>query len=356
MWKTSLKICFILFLMGACFIIYQKAYQLLEASSGNPSKKEGVTVNVNQVATNSTAVATSVQQNSLALQKNTDKKEETPEPTTINTKPEALQYLNKHHINTKNDFEQAIVQHKLSLVKVYLLAGYDPNIDPESDHPLLVGLASEKGYEQTIDLLLTHGADPNTANVDGDSLLMEASLANNPELVRILLKHGAVDIPNSLDGSALGVAEQNGYDDITYLLSNEVEPSEISESPSVDEETIGDFVYQYVESGLTAIQLNDFSYVESFLEPNSKSYSQSQNNMKNKSQNTLELLSYDTREVSLLDSHTYEVHTREEYGITSKDGKTKINEYNSEYIVVDHDGQLFLRETRNVDQISSQSE
>lgn len=83
----------------------------------------------------------------------------------------------------------------LSMVRALVVAGADPN---GGDHPLMSALllacfSSENSFakRQVVRFLLERGANPNTVPNCGYTPLICAVEADDPELVRLLLDHGA---------------------------------------------------------------------------------------------------------------------------------------------------------------------
>jgi ankyrin repeat protein len=74
----------------------------------------------------------------------------------------------------------------LAVARLLLEQGSDPNRDVRGRTPLMV--ASGVGFIELAELLLKCGADPNTSDARGAPAL---GLAASPEMVRLLLRHGA---------------------------------------------------------------------------------------------------------------------------------------------------------------------
>ncbi|MEH6949685.1 ankyrin repeat domain-containing protein [Bacillus sp. JJ634] len=291
----------------------------------------------------------------------------------IKSKAQAEHVLNKLEINNQEEFERAVSFNNLGLVRVFLLAGYDPNVRAQDDYQTLIALASSIDYVEMIDLLLNYGADPNTMNDDGNTVLFYAAFFNNPKLAEILLKHGAKDTPNKPGYTALMIAKEDGRSEIVAMLENaqegisSIEPEYLAEgdkesgdeSLNYDEQTLAiDFVHEYVVEGLKAIALNDFSYIESYLNPTGKAYKQSQKSIQeaNLTGKSSELIRYEGKQVIPINEHTYKVLTYEEYRTTYTSGSQEINGYNSEYIVVKMtNDNLALNETVKVEKVFSEN-
>lgn len=125
---------------------------------------------------------------------------------------------------------------------------------------------------------------------------------------------------------------------------------------SISEDEVKEFVEEYVELGIEAINKNDFSYIEPMLDPLGESYLQSQNAVDkvNSQVRQEELLEFQANSVIILDEFTYKVSTYEEYRITYDDGKVKVKGYNSDYLLKEVDeGHLAMNKTLNVNEVSS---
>ncbi|WP_420606672.1 ankyrin repeat domain-containing protein [Novosphingopyxis sp.] len=94
----------------------------------------------------------------------------------------------------------------------FLLANHaDPNIgDRNGDTPLM--LATQLGYLDGMDTLLTYGGKVDETNRAGETPLIRAVQLRDPETVRLLLKYGAdPDIADHVSGrSARDYARQDG--------------------------------------------------------------------------------------------------------------------------------------------------
>jgi len=95
----------------------------------------------------------------------------------------------------------------------------DPNIRDINGNKILL-FASIRQLTEIIILLLQSGADPNTRDIDtGDTPLHEASLYGYTNIVKILLEHNAdPNIINGLGSTPLIRASSSGYTNIVRLL------------------------------------------------------------------------------------------------------------------------------------------
>src|ERR1043166_4231865 len=99
-----------------------------------------------------------------------------------------------------DEFVQAIVTHRTSLIDLYLDEHLAPNRRAAHDRPLLVAAAMEQDWD-TMKRLLQAGARPDLADENGTTALMLAA------------KHGNVNILHRLTGTAMNIefADRNGW-------------------------------------------------------------------------------------------------------------------------------------------------
>jgi uncharacterized protein len=104
-------------------------------------------------------------------------------------------------------------------VKLFLEAGFDPNLADSKGTPIL-SLAVRAQYLDMAQLLLESGADVNKISVDrGYSPLMDAVQKGDPAMVSLLLDRGAKTNLKSKDGqTALVVAAGRGDDILAKIL------------------------------------------------------------------------------------------------------------------------------------------
>lgn len=95
----------------------------------------------------------------------------------------------------------------------------DPNLNENGYTPLTVALTKTNNIDM-IELLLRYGAKPNMPNSYGLTPLVKSSACGYSEIVEMLLDHGAN--PNSFSNgySALIEASYHGYCDIIEILLN----------------------------------------------------------------------------------------------------------------------------------------
>ncbi|MEH7415767.1 YARHG domain-containing protein [Neobacillus drentensis] len=124
-----------------------------------------------------------------------------------------------------------------------------------------------------------------------------------------------------------------------------------SETPSVTKEEVDNFMGDYLEASIKAVNQRDFSIVESFIDPNGKSYAEQRDYIKYLEEKNIteELLNYKVNDITKIDSTTFTVKTYEEYNITFGDGSQKIKTFNSTTRVkVLAEGQLAVNELLNL--------
>lgn len=82
----------------------------------------------------------------------------------------------------------------IGAARAALAAGANPNLAPDG-YPLLCTCAGQ-GHLETVDLLLAHGADPNSRGGEGHTAMMMASFAPSPKAVAVLesLSRAGADI------------------------------------------------------------------------------------------------------------------------------------------------------------------
>ena len=108
-----------------------------------------------------------------------------------------------------------------SMVEFLLGAKADVNAkDDAGSTPMHQAAAAEGEHGDIVELLLAHKADVNAADKQGLTPLHYALLADNPDMARVLLNHGAN--PNVKDNKAghtpLILAASKGYKQVAELL------------------------------------------------------------------------------------------------------------------------------------------
>jgi len=126
--------------------------------------------------------------------------------------------LGLHYIRDQ-ELISAIYDDDYSRVEALLGQGASPN---DADPDLLttaVHDAATGSDARMLSLLLKHGGDPNVIDWQGVSPLIDATFANCPDSVRLLLSyHADPKVSCSQWGTALDVAATYGYADVAQLL------------------------------------------------------------------------------------------------------------------------------------------
>ena len=105
-----------------------------------------------------------------------------------------------------DEFVQAVMSHRTSLIDLYLAEHLDPNARAAQDRPLIVAAALERDWE-TARRLLKAEACPDLADRNGTTALMAASLHGNIDTLRELIGLvTSVDLPDRSGHCALHYA------------------------------------------------------------------------------------------------------------------------------------------------------
>ncbi|WP_456277584.1 ankyrin repeat domain-containing protein [Bacillus sp. AK128] len=159
----------------------------------------------------------------------------------IQTKEDALEALNLLEINSDDAFRQSISFGEIGAVRLFLQAGFDPNIKSWVGNSILYQLAFTNEAEM-MKLLLDHGADIELTYHNGITPLWIAVSQNNSEIVELLLSYGAQNTPNNAGWTPLMVAEDENNDEIIklieqYLLQERnLYKSETNQSSPIDQQ------------------------------------------------------------------------------------------------------------------------
>jgi biopolymer transport protein ExbD len=112
----------------------------------------------------------------------------------------------------------AITYGQVGLVKQLLESGADPNTTDPNGNTLLM-LAAGNGHVDLVKLLLAHGADADAAAPLGSTALMFAAFHGHTEVVTVLLDNGAdVNATAQLGLTAVRLAAQNGQSNVIDVL------------------------------------------------------------------------------------------------------------------------------------------
>ncbi|OXM83524.1 TcaA NTF2-like domain-containing protein [Paenibacillus rigui] len=139
--------------------------------------------------------------------------------------------------------------------------------------------------------------------------------------------------------------------------ANPLNIQERSPRPFVGEEKVKIFVEDYLIKGIKALDTNDFSYVESYIDTKGKKYKEQLEYMdylKNKGIKE-SLLAVEAKSAEKLDDSSFKVTTFEQYDIFYGDGSRKIKSFTSKYKIVKSGNNGFLvnelLETKETDSI-----
>lgn len=127
-------------------------------------------------------------------------------------------------INARNDDKEtplflAVAENNILIAELLLEAGADANIPGGrgSNSPLHIAAANEN--EHLVKSLLSHGANIDERNEDGETALIIAAIKGNNYIVGVLLDKGAnFTYADQDEHTALYYAAEGGYNDITEKL------------------------------------------------------------------------------------------------------------------------------------------
>ena len=112
-----------------------------------------------------------------------------------------------------------------NLIQTLIDHGVDVNATNKNNTTALM-LVCEKGIKGAINILLNAGANPNIADVDGNSVIHQAVRFCSKEILQAVIRHGAdVNAANMKNVTALMMAYHNGnIDAISVLLDSASDP------------------------------------------------------------------------------------------------------------------------------------
>ncbi len=192
----------------------------------------------------------------------------------IETKADAQEALKLLEIDSVDKYKQAISFGDLGAVKMFLKAGYDPNIrDETAGSTMLFQLIYSEDLKM-MEILLKNDANPNVKNdMEGVTPLWMAVSQNKPAVVGLLLKYGAENIGNNAGWTPLMVAKDDDNVEIVNLLEqylSENAYSDITENDSFqnDSELGTDFYYDssFITDGSNSPTDSDSQNFEDFPE------------------------------------------------------------------------------------------
>lgn len=192
----------------------------------------------------------------------------------IETKMDAQEALILLEINSVDKYKQAIAFGNLGAVKLFLKAGYDPNISDETaGSTMLFQLVFPEDLKM-MELLLKNGANPNIKNdMEGVTPLWIAVSQNKPAVVELLLKYGAENIGNNAGWTPMMVAKDDNNMEIVNLLEQYLSEniySDINENDILKNDSeLGTDFYNgspFISDGSTSPTNSDSQNFEDFPE------------------------------------------------------------------------------------------
>lgn len=127
---------------------------------------------------------------------------------------------NQDHMQAQSDILSAVNKADHAAVKNALSKGADVNTKDESGRSLLL-IATNNKQVELAKILVQNGADVNLQAHNQDSPFLYAGASGQTELVRLYLAHGArFDIFNRYNGTALIPACERGHVETVRLLAS----------------------------------------------------------------------------------------------------------------------------------------
>jgi len=133
----------------------------------------------------------------------------------------ARQALLDRGIPTTNDaLAQCVAEDKAEEVSLFFAAGFSPDTKDKKGVPL-ISIAARNGHLNTLELLLSSGAQVNLIAEDrGSTALFDSALEKNKDMIKILIGAGADVNIQSKDGqTALVVVVGAGDEEIVEILA-----------------------------------------------------------------------------------------------------------------------------------------
>jgi ankyrin repeat protein len=112
----------------------------------------------------------------------------------------------------------AVSENLLEVVKFFLNLGVLTDARANEDQSTPLHYACSQGFVEVAQTLVEHGADKNATSAKGFTPLTYAAQGGHVQVAVMLLKHGALVSPPSLPCSALHLAAQKGFTEMTQLL------------------------------------------------------------------------------------------------------------------------------------------
>ncbi len=124
----------------------------------------------------------------------------------------------KENVMQKNSIVDIVSKNDLKAVKTALDQGADINSQDKDGRSLLL-IATVKKYIEMANLLVSYKADVNLQDHQSDSAFLYAGASGQTELVKLFLKNGArFDIFNRYNGTALIPACERGHTETVKIL------------------------------------------------------------------------------------------------------------------------------------------
>lgn len=119
----------------------------------------------------------------------------------------------------RSSLQLAAMDGDVEIVQMLLKAGSKVDFCPGKDRESPLYIASFLGHPKVVEILLTHGANPNLANVDGETPLHAAAFQGNPEIIRMLIVAGAKVNPFGASESPLHSVISHNSGDHAYTAA-----------------------------------------------------------------------------------------------------------------------------------------
>ncbi|EAY02571.1 ankyrin repeat protein, putative [Trichomonas vaginalis G3] len=169
------------------------------------------------------------------------------------------------YFDQTNDINKCFVYSSIfnipSLFEYFLSHGANIN-EKDEDGETALHLAAQHNSKETAELLLSHGANINEKDEDGETALHLATNENYPEIAEVLLSHGAnINEKNKYGKTALHLAAQhNSKEAVEVLLSHDANINEKTEDGETalhiatkynTKETVEEFISHGANNALT---------------------------------------------------------------------------------------------------------